>query len=793
MAYLNIFIGLGGTGVEVINDLLKIINRYPFLNNRYKCFALDSAELNERNFRSIFKHKEDTYINLGGFNSSKDTIRKIHRQYPESNITEIFGTNDYLATHDVSSHGGAWENRKLGFLIFINYLLTADNDIFRRIDDYLEMENNIGDTIKGINFFIINSLAGGTGSGIFFPFISYLKSSIDKGFLLRRPDFHVQYYNFLAFPDFLAKGPRKPSETKKIVYEANAYEALLEIRMLMDQKIDWRVSLSPTKEFDFSKQGTNFIRSFFLFNDVNTKRSSIPVNGLSDLDLYKPNFQEMAWCLYSLGCADHTFWDDAGNSLKQFVGMGILPIEFPADTLVNNISSKLFRKTPSCYLDFFKKSFNEIKNDLPTFHPSFLNYLNEAKTDLKSQLDDYKKELSIILEIDTLKKKEPLIKEYDIDFYRHKFQEELNNKIQDLLTKDYTIKDVYYFLKYFNETIKSENQNEKTLFSESYKRLNLFEEQYKKQKNDILGQKKEIKLKQMQSNLFSNVFEIKHLHKFLLLLDNISLEITKRMNYFERIRDVFISESKVSSFKIFYDYFSFPPPFSRIQYNSEQMNNIEFEILKGVLSGIGFKENIKADIDIIEKQLLKNIWIDFSKEKFNLFIISNYKNRFETYFEESHFNIDSVLSGEMYTMWYDYVRAYFSEKYRTVISKHSDIQPYISNGNIDNINLCYPYISLSTTKKEIGHSFIFLSNNNKSIKIKNKLTDTISPRPCETLQTDNLVMLSTLKGDVKYDDLELSALKRSYEILLKEDEINSKVVATNRRYVFIDPRFGENK
>jgi len=52
MAYLNIFIGLGGTGVEVINDLLKIINRYPFLNNRYKCFALDSAELNERNFRS---------------------------------------------------------------------------------------------------------------------------------------------------------------------------------------------------------------------------------------------------------------------------------------------------------------------------------------------------------------------------------------------------------------------------------------------------------------------------------------------------------------------------------------------------------------------------------------------------------------------------------------------------------------------------------------------------------------------------------------------------------------------
>jgi len=61
------------------------------------------------------------------------------------------------------------------------------------------------------------------------------------------------------------------------------------------------------------------------------------------------------------------------------------------------------------------------------------------------------------------------------------------------------------------------------------------------------------------------------------------------------------------------------------------------------------------------------------------------------------------------------------------------------------------------------------------------------------LQTDNLVMLSTLKGDVKYDDLELSALKRSYEILLKEDEINYKVVATNRRYVFIDPRFGENK
>lgn len=787
MSYLNIFIGLGGTGVEVVNDLLKIINRFPFKENKYECFVLDTADLDPK-FSYINKSKSAVYIKLPGFNSSKDIIEQIKREYPESNIDEIFPKEkDYLANHNESSQGGAFENRKLGFLVFLYYLYSSSNNVFNIINSCLDRYSSPPDPVQRVNIFVINSIAGGTGSGLFIPFLNFLKYTIDKGFLSNHPQYELFYYNFLAFPSFLAKGPRKPSDLKEIKYKANAHEAILELKKLMSNEIKWNVKINSQKEFDFSAGGTDFIKSFIVFNDINLAKSSVPIKEVPSVELYKPNFQEMAWCLYFFGCADHAYWNQANNILKQFSGMGTLPIEFPADTLINKISEKLFKKTSTSYGIFFNKSFEDIEEQVKTFRPSFFEFISKAKKEiLDAQVKEYRAELSTIKVIDGLKQKTPIIRKYDTDSSFEKYRSELNDKILTLLEGDYTIKDVYYFLKFFNEKIKGDKSD--CEYNTNTIALDVIKRKIQNITDDIKDLKNKNKLKENQISLLTNSFEKVHIEVYLNLLDRISIDLQKKMEYFESIREIFANDSLLSKYNISDDYFVFPPPFSTIGYDKENLDVPQNNILKDI-----FKEKVSktlkhSDIEDVEKELLKIIWLEYSKTKLNKCILDDYKKRFASHFEESFDNIKSELSHRLYNEWFSAIRNYFNTTNYSVIEKNSKIDEFKKISQ-DYISVCYPYIPISTSDKQVQLSAIFCSQ-----AMKNKLNlnfDSQTPNEYYVLNINSLVMISSIKGDVPMKSLQIEDLKKCYEIKLKEDEENIKEDPTKRFYTFIDPRFGE--
>jgi hypothetical protein len=786
MSYLNIFIGLGGTGVEVINDLLKIVNRYPLKNNKYECFVLDTADLDTK-FSYIKEREKTVFKKLPGFNSSKDVIQQIKSEYPESNIDEIFPPNtDYLATHIESSQGGSFENRKLGFLVFLYYLYSSSNNIFNIINSCLDRYSSPPNPVIGVNIFIINSIAGGTGSGFFIPFINFLKYTMDNGFLSSHPNYKLFYYNFLAFPSFLAKGSRKPSELKDIKYKANAYEAILELKKLMSNEIKWNVKINSQKEFDFSDGGTDFIKSFIVYHDINLAKSSVPINDVPNVELYKPNFQEMAWCLYFLGCADPAYWDQANNIFKQFSGMGVLPIEFPTDTLINNISSELFKKTSVSYEIFFNKSLEDIKKQVGTFTPSFFEFVSRSKAELlNNQIKDYRVELSKIKLVDELKRKDPIIVKYEVHAFFEKYKSELNDKILELLIGDYTLKDIYYYFKFFKEKIKIDYGN--CEYKKYADKLEVINNSIKNIKNDINELKNVNKLKDKQLSLLSNSFEKAHIEGYLNLLDTIATDLQKKMDYFWAIREIFTDDSLLDKYSLSDDYFKFSPPFSTIGYDSNNFKEIQIKIIKDI-----FKENIStslkhSEIEYAEKEILKIIWLEYSKTKLNNFIKDDYKKRFASSFEESFDNIKSEISQQLYSEWYSTIQKYFKTTSYSFIDKYCKVDKFKEISK-DFISVCYPYIPISSSDKQVQLSAVFSSEKRKNLLSIN--FDDQTPNEYYVLDNNNLIIISSIKGDVPLENLQLDDLKKCYEEKRKED---SKVEPSKRRFTFIDPRFGDNK
>jgi len=807
MSYLNILIGLGGTGVEVLNDYLKIVNRYPHKNNKFEWFVLDSASL-ETKFSFLNKDKTTRFVQLEGFNSSRDVLLRIKEKYPESNISDIFPDDDFLAKEDISSHGGAWEIRKLGFLLLLYHLIKSENNIFDKIINSLsKYPLNFGDIddgggISGIKIFIINSIAGGTGSGLFLPFAGFLKDLVKKRVLEDLDEFPLNIYSFLALPNFVAKGNRAPhSESTNHKYKANAYESLKEIETLFSKRMNWSVKLSDDYQFDFSPTGkslgsqSSLVDNFFLFNDVNIARKDIVIpNVTGKADEYRPYFQEMAWCIYLMSSGDNAYYQNGpGNDLnkKGFAGIGVLPLEFPKETLLDRMAQTLFGKTPIFFNSFSSKRGSDLTDSAKAFKPSLFSFLGESQKLFSDQLREYKYDLSAIggKNIQSIQDKQPIPLKYDANPYFRKYTEEANSKIQELLVSKFSIIDIYSFLKEFREII--ENENKKNL-----KELNFLNDKKKTTVRDIKSQKKYKELLKYQADLFTQEFRLQNLESYFDLLTSVIADIDQKLRFFSSYLILFSNDSIFGGFRIkINEYFEFPPPFTEIGYDEEELNKLQTDILNEILSEYHpAGQNLSSDD--YEKELLKKIWEDFSINFLNNTVEIYFKKYFSNKIEE--FNANDFMDSsqkDLYESWYNFIKKFIALHKDKFISKRNTLVKSFNDGGLVGLGLSYPFIPLKSlvTGKQ-GKKAIFCNQGAaKLLKGTSSLGGYEQATKYDVLDTDCLLLISSLVADKKIDDLELSAMETSYKIMLKEDEKNRKKNPPEpSKYVFIDPRFGGN-
>lgn len=813
MSYLNILIGLGGTGAEVLNDFLKIINRYPLKENKYEWFLLDSASLGKE-LSYIYPERKTRFVQLDGFNSSREVLVNIKNKFPESNIDEIFPLGDYLVENDVSSHGGAWEIRKLGFLLLLYHLIKSENNIFDKIINSLRKYSKSFGTedsdegISGIKIFIVNSIAGGTGSGLFLPFAGFLKAQIKKKILTNFDEFPLNIYSFLGLPNFVAKGSREPhSDLTNHKYKANAYEAFLEIESILSKKVNWFVKLNDDYQFNFSDNSSDnnitslqshgiIVDNIFLFNDSNVVRKDIVIpNVTQKADAYKPYFQEMAWCLYLLSSGDSSYYENGpGNDLnkKGFAGIGILPLEYPKETILEKIVQLLYSKTPGYFYQFYSKNSTELSNLVKTFQPSFLTFLEESKKSFTHQLRDYRYELSVIDKenISAIKNKRPIPLKHDDTAFFKKYLEEINNQFKILLNSKYNIQDIYTFIKDVKENI------EKELILRG-KEISLSKEKFNTLERDLNNQKKFSKINKYQIDLFTQKFQLQNLESHISLLSTIVNDLERRLEYFAAIFEIFGNDSIFSSIRRNpSNYFSFPPPFNVVDYSDMKYEEFQNEIINEILND--YKPSGKSlrsgDYEI---ELLKNIWSEFSMDTLNKIIELNFEKYFNTELEEFKKNdFIEVSKPELLSIWYDFIKWYLLSTKAKYFDKRNEIAKVFNSGRIENLGLSYPFIPLkSLVKDKKGKKAIFC---NKTAQDKLKGTELLGGYEQATkypvLDTDCLLLISSLIADKRFEDLEISDLKNSYDYMLKIDLQNSKKTKPEPpKYTFIDPRFGDNK
>lgn len=231
----TIYIGLGGTGIEVIRQLKAMFtkNGREELPSMIKFLAVDTNRNDldrlrefEPNEKFSLKADTDDAYDIYSYNP------KHFEWIPEDNVQYLRAIN----------HNGANQVRSNGrFLFETTEVRTANpgqltariNSIVDRITNVRNENTNYADAQNGdIDICLVFSIAGGTGSGSFLP-MAYLLKGIN-------PNFNIVGYGF-ADSFFSNIGVRRN-------IKVNAYAALLELDFCMQaERREYKIVKFPSR------------------------------------------------------------------------------------------------------------------------------------------------------------------------------------------------------------------------------------------------------------------------------------------------------------------------------------------------------------------------------------------------------------------------------------------------------------------------------------------------------------------------------------------------------------------
>ena len=211
MRYL--FIGLGGTGGEVLQRLRAMMPEKELENARY--LHLDTSRRMEEH--SIRNGIESIRI------SSADTVEDVAAELgPEDGVYDWLpgGENEGPFLTSFVDDGAA-QNRYKSRLCLARFLSKRTNDLAKFLDQG-KMATAEAESLS-LRIIIVSSLAGGTGSGAFLDVALFIRKYMEEQ--------DVRITGMFALPELFVRVNRE-DETKVRAMYANAYAAIRELNAM---------------------------------------------------------------------------------------------------------------------------------------------------------------------------------------------------------------------------------------------------------------------------------------------------------------------------------------------------------------------------------------------------------------------------------------------------------------------------------------------------------------------------------------------------------------------------------
>ncbi len=316
----TIFIGLGGTGNEVIRHLKQEMLLHGYDLPLFQYLVMDTVAFDERPGMEELKHLRngEEYLYIGGYNPNE--ILKNLANWPV--IARWWGNR--MRTNLVAVDEGAGQMRSVGRMGFFYHFNKIESQLRRMIYAITDRKNN--DDARLNNYDVLNndpivylvfSLCGGTGSSLFFD-VAYVIRHMLNGVGLK-----PTIVGILMLPGPYLQSINSAPQRERI--QANGYAALTELERLHNiamgmeprpnGKDIWSVQYSTNYEVESADLPFEYT---YLIDDVNTRGTTI-----GRQDIYSALGKAMFWLSAPSTASD--FWARAKNLVSKTMASGGTP------------------------------------------------------------------------------------------------------------------------------------------------------------------------------------------------------------------------------------------------------------------------------------------------------------------------------------------------------------------------------------------------------------------------------------------------------------------------------------
>jgi len=407
----SLIIGLGTTGITVLNSLYELVGD----DENIKFLAVDSSKKGEAYDEACKLNKVDNYDFIYMSKSDSNYIEKEKIDF------------DFLYDGIKIEGQGAERDRVIGRYLFDNIShLKSENSLASKIKD--EAIKMVDDNSGVINVWIINSLSGGTGSGIY-PLVAmwarqkFVKQMGKTSIKLRI--YGVGLYSFIKDLDSQAM-----NDEVKLEYYINSFAAVRELnKILWPEKTK---NIKNIKLFGSDDEKLNFdakhaFDKYFLVpfsenksNDSYFKEiAKITANGIHYiLNASENDIKSLGDSKLGILNAAEIGYD--GDMLEKYINIKqeISTLEKSTKRLINDVPDKntILEKAHKFYISKTKQKENfESENDKIKALQKFFDILIKEESDknklFRSGLKKYMKYYNKLTELSAIEDNKEKIKD----------------------------------------------------------------------------------------------------------------------------------------------------------------------------------------------------------------------------------------------------------------------------------------------------------------------------------------------------------------------------------------------
>lgn len=377
-----VIIGLGGIGSSVVS---KVHNLMSDEEKKHTVVAVLDTDINTTGLGDI----EDNGI-LKIATSPTDNVDTLLTKEPA--YTEWFPEHDLLKTIDIRS--GAGQIRAVSRLA-LSY--TMDRGSMKELQKRIQELNPVqSDTTASYRVLIINSIAGGTGSGSFLQMGMYLREYF-RSYL---PNQSVQIFGFFLLPDIIINTTAIESDKYDDI-RTNTYAALKELNAMVSptllDKVGIQLQYSKTLQHNINVTKQNKPYDFVLLYDYENSKSE----NMRQMDSYIDQIINSVYFGFVTPMADKfkgRLVNDIANAIRNngenfYNGTSVNRLIYPYKDLVDYFSSKYIQHDINenwlrADLAFEQElsDYDENSNyEKPELGKSFVKYINNLENDIYSE------------------------------------------------------------------------------------------------------------------------------------------------------------------------------------------------------------------------------------------------------------------------------------------------------------------------------------------------------------------------------------------------------------------------